>query len=73
MHGKVRDRNSEAEETAVRGLFIQEILQTLLGYTPFDPASPYTLAIEEQIRSGAVDAALGRFNEAATARKCRPV
>ncbi|MGB8736253.1 MAG: N-6 DNA methylase [Rhodomicrobium sp.] len=56
------------KETAVRGLFIQDVLQTVLGYTPFDPASPYTLAIEQQIRSGAVDAALGRFSGTASSK-----
>ena len=44
------------------------MLQTVLGYTPFDPASPYTLAIEQQIRSGAVDAALGRFSGTASSK-----
>ncbi len=56
------------KETAVRGLFIQDVLQTVLGYTPFDPASPYTLAIEQQIRSGAVDVALGRFSGTASSK-----
>ncbi|MFY9641569.1 MAG: hypothetical protein WAK07_11830, partial [Rhodomicrobium sp.] len=56
------------KETAVRGLFIQDVLQTVLGYTPFDPASPYTLAIEQQIRSGAVDVALGRFSGTANSK-----
>lgn len=50
------------KETAVRPLFIQDILQTVLGYRPYDPESPYTLKHEESIRAGAVDVALGRFN-----------
>ncbi len=50
------------KETAVRPLFIQEILQNILGYRPYDPAEPYTLAHEESIRTGAVDVAIGRFN-----------
>ncbi|QXX75213.1 N-6 DNA methylase [Methylovirgula sp. HY1] len=50
------------KETAVRPLFIQDILQTVLGYRPYDPAEAYTLAHEESIRTGAVDVAIGRFN-----------
>lgn len=50
------------KETAVRPLFIQELLQTVLGYRPYDPAQPYSLAHEESIRSGSVDVAIGRFN-----------
>jgi type I restriction-modification system DNA methylase subunit len=50
------------KETAVRNLFIQDVLQTVLGYSPFDPAAPYSIAFEQQIRSGAVDVAVGRFN-----------
>ncbi|MGD0719437.1 MAG: N-6 DNA methylase [Roseiarcus sp.] len=50
------------KETAVRPLFIQEILQTLLGYRPYDPAEPHTLRHEQSIRAGAVDVAIGRFN-----------
>lgn len=57
------------KETAVRGLFIQDVLQTVLGYTPIDPANPYTLATEEAIRAGAVDVAIGRFNEADRSRE----
>jgi hypothetical protein len=52
------------KETAVRGVFIQQVLQTILGYTSFDPESPFTLAIEKPVRGGAVDVALGRFNPA---------
>jgi N-6 DNA Methylase/TaqI-like C-terminal specificity domain len=51
------------KETAVRNLFIQDVLQTLLGYAPFDPANVYSLAVEKAIRGGAVDVALGRFDE----------
>ena len=50
------------KETSVRPLFIQEILQTVLGYRPIDPERPYTLAHEEPIRTGAVDVAIGHFN-----------
>ncbi len=56
------------KETAVRGLFIQDVLQTILGYAPFDPSSAYTLAIEQQIRSGAVDVALGQFHGTASSK-----
>jgi hypothetical protein len=50
------------KETAVRPLFIQDILQTVLGYRQYDPGEPYTLAHEEAIRAGSVDVAIGRFN-----------
>jgi hypothetical protein len=50
------------KETAVRGVFIQQVLQSLLGYEPVDPEHPFTLAVEKPIRGGAVDVALGRFN-----------
>ena len=50
------------KETAVRPLFIQEILQKVLGYLAVDPEGPYTLDQERAIRLGAVDVALGRFN-----------
>ena len=60
---KIKDpKFLKQKETAVRPLFIQEILQTVLGYQPYDPAQPYTLAHEEAIRAGAVDVAIGRFN-----------
>lgn len=52
------------KETAVRPLFIQDILQTVLGYRPYDPDAPYTLRHEESIRAGAVDVAIGEFNQA---------
>ncbi len=60
---KIKDpRFLKQKETAVRPLFIQDILQTVLGYRLFDPAQPYTLKHEESIRTGAVDVAIGRFN-----------
>jgi hypothetical protein len=49
------------KETAVRALFTEKVLGEILGYTPYDPEQPYTLAHERAIRSGAVDVALGRF------------
>ena len=48
-------------ETAVRNLFFDEVLGTILGYRKFDPDEPYTLAFERPIRRGAVDVALGLF------------
>ena len=50
------------KETAVRPVFIQEILQKVLGYSPVDPEGPFTLDQERSIRFGAVDVAIGRFN-----------
>lgn len=52
---------AQQKETAVRGLFTEKVLGDILGYTPYDPEQPYTLAHERAIRSGAVDVALGRF------------
>jgi hypothetical protein len=51
----------QQKETAVRTLFFESVLQRLLGYTPFRPGNPYTLAFDRPIRRGAVDVALGRF------------
>ncbi len=60
---KIKDpKFLKQKETAVRGLLIQDLLQTVLGYQGFDPGKPFTLAIERPIRSGAVDVALGNFN-----------
>jgi hypothetical protein len=59
---KVRDAKFNAKEVAVRPVFIADVLQTVLGYTAYDPGRPYTLASERVIRGGAVDVALGRFN-----------
>ncbi len=51
------------KETAVRPVFIEQVLGRLLGYSTLDPEQPYTLAFEHPIRRGAVDVALGLFNE----------
>lgn len=60
---KVRDPNFlKQKETAVRHRLIEEIVQTVLGYSPYDPGKPYSLALERPIRGGAVDVALGVFN-----------
>jgi hypothetical protein len=52
---------AKEKETAVRNIFFDEVLGTILGYRKFDPDQPYTLAFERPIRRGAVDVALGRF------------
>jgi hypothetical protein len=60
---KIRDPKFLLQkETAVRPLFISDVLQTILGYRPFDTGR-YTLKQEATIRSGSVDVALGRFGE----------
>jgi hypothetical protein len=46
----------------VRDVLIQDVIQIVLGYRPYDPAKPYSLARERPIRGGAVDVALGNFN-----------
>ena len=55
---------AKQKETAVRPMFIEQVLGRLLGYSTIDPDRPYSLAFEYPIRRGAVDVALGRFNEA---------
>ena len=50
------------KETAVRHRLIEEVLQTVLGYQPYDPSRPFSLALEHKIAGGAVDVALGAFN-----------
>lgn len=52
---------AKERETAVRNIFFDEVLGTILGYRKYDPDQPYTLAFERPIRRGAVDVALGRF------------
>jgi hypothetical protein len=49
------------KETAVRPIFIQDVLQTLLGYRTIGSGEAHTLAFEAPIRTGAVDVALGHF------------
>ncbi|MDP3368781.1 MAG: hypothetical protein Q8M32_02915, partial [Brevundimonas sp.] len=64
---KVRDPKFRSQkETAIRPLFIEAVLQKVLGYEPFDPGAPYTLKHEATIRTGSADVALGRFNVADT-------
>src|ERR1700730_12268429 len=50
-----------AKETSIRGEFIQTVLVTLLGYTPFRAGETFTIATEEPLGIGAVDTALGTF------------
>ena len=52
----------KAKETSVRGEFIQAVLVTLLGYTPYRPGETFTIAAEEALGKGAVDTALGKFS-----------
>jgi hypothetical protein len=52
----------KAKETAVRGEFIQTVLVTLLGYTPYRAGETFTVATEEALGKGAVDTALGTFS-----------
>jgi len=49
------------KETAVRPIFIDQILIQLLGFTRIDNEATYTLADEHSIRAGSVDLALGTF------------
>jgi N-6 DNA Methylase/TaqI-like C-terminal specificity domain len=51
------------KETAIRPVFIAQVLQTILGYQTFDAENTYSLAFEEPIRRGAVDVAIGRFGQ----------
>jgi hypothetical protein len=51
------------KEEAVRPILFSVVLETLLGYKTADPESVYSLAFERPIRTGAVDVALGRFDE----------
>jgi len=52
----------KANETAVRGEFIQQVLVTVLGYTPYRAGVTFTVATEEALGKGAVDTALGTFS-----------
>src|SRR5256885_6004568 len=52
---------AKQKETAIRNLFIEQVLGEILGYAQFDPEQSYTIAFERPIRRGAVDVALGHF------------
>jgi hypothetical protein len=56
-----RDGFKRANETQVRPRLIRDVLIGLLGYTPLDTQSDYTLEEERPIARGKVDVALGRF------------
>jgi hypothetical protein len=58
---KARSPRFVANETAVRDVFVADILGTVLGYVPYDPDPAYTIARERSTRGGPVDVALGRF------------
>jgi hypothetical protein len=59
---KARASNfAKQKETAVRNQFIEQVLGRVLGYEPFDPERPSSLALERPIRTGFVDVALGTF------------
>ena len=60
---KARKAFGKLSEVAVRPIFISSILETVLGYTSADPDRVYSLAFERPIRRGAVDVALGRFDD----------
>lgn len=61
---KIRDPKFRSQkETAVRPMFIEAVLQRVLGYEPFDTGT-YSLKHEATIRAGSADVALGRFGEA---------
>ena len=50
------------KETSVRPLFIQEILQTVLGYRPYrSGGSPIRSPMRNRSGTGAVDVAIGQF------------
>jgi hypothetical protein len=42
----------KAKETSVRGEFIQIVLVTILGYTPYRPGVTFTIATEESLGKG---------------------
>ena len=62
---KARKAFGRQNETAVRSTLISDVLVSLLGYTRIDPEHEYTLAEERSVGRGAVDVALGRFDDSA--------
>jgi hypothetical protein len=62
---KARAGFAKRSEQAVRSTLIHDVLIGLLGYRGIDPERGYTLAEERQVARGAVDVALGRFDETA--------
>jgi len=64
MGGRVRHPSfRKVKETSIRGEFIQKVLVTILGYTPYRADSIFTIATEEALGRGAVDVALGEFSD----------
>ena len=60
---QVRHPNfKKIKEEAVRSQFIQNVLITILGYTPYRADDAFTVAEEEQLGNGSVDTALGEFS-----------
>jgi type I restriction-modification system DNA methylase subunit len=60
---QVRHANfKKAKEEEIRGEFIQNVLVTILGYTPYRADGSFTLAEEETLGKGSVDTALGEFS-----------
>lgn len=62
---KARKAFGKQNETAVRSTLIHDVLVGLLGYTTIDPERDYSLTEERSIGRGAVDVALGRFDDGA--------
>jgi N-6 DNA Methylase/TaqI-like C-terminal specificity domain len=62
---RARKSFGKLKEEAVRPIFCTVVLEKLLGYMTVDPEATYSLAYEKPIRRGAVDVALGRFDERA--------
>ncbi|HXT08874.1 MAG TPA: N-6 DNA methylase, partial [Roseiarcus sp.] len=62
---KARAGFAKRSEQAVRSTFVHDVLIGLLGYRGIDPERGYSLAEERQVARGAVDVALGRFDETA--------
>jgi hypothetical protein len=54
-------RFAAQSEMAVRDIFVNDVLATILGFRPYDPDSLHTLSREYAIRRGNVDVALGFF------------
>jgi hypothetical protein len=52
----------KAKEEEIRSQFIQNVLVTILGYTPIIADGTYTIAEEQTLGKGSVDMALGEFS-----------
>ncbi|MGO9741256.1 MAG: hypothetical protein ACLPN5_07045, partial [Roseiarcus sp.] len=60
---KAKKAFGRQNETAVRATLVADVFVGLLGYRRIDPENEYTLAEERHIGRGAVDVALGRFDD----------